>query len=155
MSSLPTMTPHALEEWTAHPVWSWLGIVVTDVTDGGATLAIDVQPHHRGGGGTSAVNGAVISALVDAAAGAAVASRNWPPHHVTIDLSVSYLQPMAGNRIEAVARIVSGGRRIVFVDVEVRREDGQVAALGRASLRLFNRPLLDPEDRAAAALEED
>lgn len=153
MSSLPTLTPQALGEWTAHPFWTWIGIEVTSVTDGGATLSIDVQPHHRGGGGTSAVNGGVISALVDAAAGAAAATRNWPPHQVTIDLGVSYLEPAVGDRIEATARVVSGGRQIIFIEVEVRGEGGRVAALGHASMRLFSRPLINPEHRAVAAQE--
>lgn len=155
MSSLPTPTPQALESWTAHPFWLWMGITVTDVTDGGATLSIDVQPHHRGGGGTSAVNGGAISALVDAAAGAAVATRNWPPHQVTIDLGVTYLEPVVGDRISATARVISGGRRIIFVEVEVRGEDGRIAALGRATLRLFSRPLIDPERRVSASVEEE
>lgn len=155
MSSLPTLTPQALGDWTAHPFWSWIGITVTDVTDGGATLSIDVQPHHRGGGGTSSVNGGVISALVDAAAGAAAATRNWPPHQVTIELGVTYLEPTVGDRIEATARVISGGRQIIFVEVEVRGEDGRIAALGRASMRLFSRPLIDPEHRATAALEKE
>ncbi|GAA4374506.1 hypothetical protein GCM10023152_17380 [Agromyces bauzanensis] len=62
---------------------------------------------------------------------------------------------MVGDRIEAVARVVSGGRQIVFVEVEVRGEDGRVAALGHASMRLFTQPLLDPEQRAIAVLEKD
>ncbi len=154
MSALPTLTPEALKSWTAHPFWSWMGIRVIDVTDGGATLAIDVQPHHRGGGGTSAVNGGVISALVDAAAGAAVATRNWPPHLVTIDLGVSYLEPAVGDRIEAEAKVLAGGRQFTFIEVEVRSENGRVAARGRASMRLFTRTLVDPEHRAVTVGDE-
>lgn len=141
-------TRETLDAWATDPFWQWMGLHIESVGDSRATVCLDVQPHHRGGGGTTAVNGGVVAYLCDAALGAAVAGLRWPPRMVTVSLHVTYLAPTVGQRISAEAVVTSAGRSLVFADITIRNEDGSTSAQGRATARVFTKPLTDPDVRA-------
>jgi acyl-coenzyme A thioesterase PaaI-like protein len=67
---------------------------------------------------------------------------------VTVSLHVTYLAPTTGQRISAEAVITSAGRSLVFADITIRNEDGSTSAQGRATARVFTKPLTDPDVRA-------
>lgn len=141
-------TREALDAWGTDPFWQWMGLRIDSIGDNRAVVSLDVQPHHRGGGGTAAVNGGVIAYLCDAALGAVVAGLRWPPQMVTVSLHVSYLAPTVGERISAEGVITSAGRSLVFADITIRSEDGGTSAQGRATARLFTKQLVDPNVQA-------
>lgn len=92
-------------------------------------LVIDpVEEFHRGGLGTSAVNGAVIASLCDAAVGMVGHVHAQGRRGGTAQLNVSFLRPVMGNRVTAVGRLTRGGANLIFVAVEVEDEDGVVCA---------------------------
>lgn len=87
-----------------------------------------LEPYHRGGMGTEAVNGAVIAALCDAAVGFAGTLRTLGRRAGTAQLSIQYLRPVHGGSVEAVGRVVRAGPNLVFATAEVRDEDGVLCA---------------------------
>lgn len=145
---MSALTRETLDTWATDSFWQWMGLRIGSAGADGATVCLDVQPHHRGGGGTNAVNGGVVAYLCDAALGAAVAGLQWPPRMVTVSLNVTYLSPTVGQRITAEAVITSAGRTLVFADITVRNEDGSTSAQGRATARIFTKQLTDPDVRA-------
>lgn len=115
------------ERWNALPAMRHLGARVDFEDPSAVRVVIDrVEPHHRGGVGTDAVNGAVIAALCDAAVGL-VGHLQAPARRVgTAQLGVQFLTPLHGNRVVAVGRLVRAGRSLVFAHVEVEDEAGRV-----------------------------
>jgi uncharacterized protein (TIGR00369 family) len=117
------------ERWNTIPAMRHLG-AHADLDDPEAVrIVIDrVEPHHRGGVGTDAVNGAVIAALCDAAVGL-VGHFQAPRSRVgTAQLGVQFLTPLHGDRVVAVGRLVRAGRNLVFARVEVEDGAGRVCA---------------------------
>src|SRR5512139_3347403 len=88
-----------------------------------------LEPYHRGGMGTDAVNGAVIAALCDAAVGFAGTLRTFGRRAGTAQLSIQFVRPVLGESVEATGRVVRAGPNLVFASAEVR--DGQGALCAR------------------------
>lgn len=87
-----------------------------------------VRDFHRGGLGTSAVNGAVIAGLCDAAVGMVGHVHSRGRWGGTAQLNVMFLRPVVGNRVTAVGRLARAGANLIFVAVEVEDEHGVVCA---------------------------
>ena len=87
-----------------------------------------LEPYHRGGMGTEAVNGAVIAALCDAAVGFAGTLRTLGKRAGTAQLSIQFLRPVHGASVTAVGRVVRAGPNLVFAAAEVVDEHGVVCA---------------------------
>ncbi|HXE58000.1 MAG TPA: PaaI family thioesterase [Gemmatimonadales bacterium] len=127
---LPEAERQALSvKWSNHPAMRHMG-ARADFTDPDAVrLVIDpVQPHHRGGLGTEAVNGAVIAGLLDVAVGAVGHFQAIGQRAGTAQLSIQFLRPVLGNRVTAVARLVRAGQTLVFATAHVEDEQGKVCA---------------------------
>jgi len=87
-----------------------------------------IQPFHRGGMGTDAVNGAVISALFDLAIGL-VGVVNADFHRSgTVQLNINFLKPIKGNKISVISRLVKQGKSLVFAYAEALDENNEVCA---------------------------
>ena len=96
----------------------------------GATLHLDddrlvsvvlpeVEQHHRGGMGTSAVNGAVIAGLFDCALGVAGVLQLPGKRTGTVELSIKLLRPVLGERVEIFGAAIKRSRQIVFTESEL------------------------------------
>ena len=80
-----------------------------------------------------AVFGGFLAALVDEMAGtAALTVLEEGQTFGTVDLRVSPLKPVRAGRVAIEARVVSTGRSAIHVEVEIRREDGEIATKGWA-----------------------
>ena len=96
----------------------------------GATLSLDddrlirvvlgaVEQHHRGGMGTRAVNGAVISGLFDCALGVAGVLQLPGKRTGTVELSIKLLRPVLGERVEIFGAAIKRSSQIVFTESEL------------------------------------
>lgn len=110
------------------------------VADGEAEVELGVEDHHRGGGGTEAVNGGIVAYLFDAAMGLAARST-WDEGvrgQVTVTMTVQYLTMLrAERRVRTVGRVVHRGGTTVFTEARAYDETGTVAARATGVYRLF------------------
>lgn len=111
--------------------------------DGRSIVAIDpILPHHRGGGGSEAVNGAIIAYLFDCGMGAACDSL-WlgvpiENHRTsTMDMAISYVRPVYGEVCHCESFVVGGGRNVVYTRGEVKDAEGTVCAHALGSYRIW------------------
>jgi uncharacterized protein (TIGR00369 family) len=88
----------------------------------------EVRAEHRGGLGTSAVNGGVLSALFDLVTGCTALLVDPRRRSATVQLSMSFERPVFGNAVRAEARITSLGRRTLFASACILDEKGQPCA---------------------------
>jgi uncharacterized protein (TIGR00369 family) len=104
-----------------------LGIELDDVSDGTATLGLNIRKELTQNHGV--VHGGAIASLIDTATAFAIISLLAPKEKVTtVDLTISYLRPLRNGRITAVAKVVRAGRRLFVVSAEVTGNDGKLAA---------------------------
>ena len=116
--------------WNTQPAVQHLGARVEFPSATVCRVILDpVEPFHRGGLGTEAVNGTVIAALCDAAVGL-VGHLQHPSRRVgTAQLSIQFLRPLLGDRVVAVGRTMRKGANLIFARCEVEDEKGEVCAV--------------------------
>ena len=109
------------------PYAKLLGLELDDIGSGTATLALNVR--HDLTQNMGLVHGGVIASLIDSATAFAILSLLAPTERVTtVDLTISYLRPVATGRLSAVAKVVRAGRRLFVVSAEVFDEEGRLAS---------------------------
>lgn len=104
---------------------------------GHIVMGVKLEDRHMNPGGR--LHGAIIAALIDEAAGRAVASargvdlRQHP--HATIEMNISFLSSGSpGDEIICDAKALRVGRSFSFADAEVsQRSTGKLIAKGRAT----------------------
>lgn len=122
-------TQKAAGLWNNHFAVKALGLRL-DFSDNTCIRAyIDqVQPLHRGGLGTQAVNGAILSALCDLGIGL-VGIVNSNKHRVgTVQLNISFLKPLNGNKVLMEAKLIKRGKNLIFARVELFDEKDNLCA---------------------------
>jgi uncharacterized protein (TIGR00369 family) len=125
----PTERAALAEAWNAHPGLRHMG-ARTDFSDPNVVRVTisPLQPHHRGGLGTQAVNGAVIAGLCDVAVGIVGHFQSRDRRVGTAQISVQFLRPVLGESVTAVARLVKAGTNLVFSSAEIVDDKGTVCA---------------------------
>ena len=112
-----------------HPGMSWMGARVDLGTEGLVRCVVDpIRPHHRGGLGTDAVNGAVIAGIFDLVIGLSGYVHTRGRRAGVAQLSVQFLRPVMGDRFETVARAVRAGTNLIFSTAELVDERGVICA---------------------------
>ncbi len=118
----------------------WLGLEVTGVRPGGATVRLTVRDEMLNGFGVC--HGGVTFSLADSAL--AFASNTHGRVTMSVDNAISYPAPVhVGDVLTAEAREEGGGARVAFYRVVVRRHDGDTVAIFRGTVYRTSRPLLD------------
>lgn len=109
-----------------------------------ARVVVDpIREEQRGGLGTDAVNGGVLAAMFDLAIGITPALLDPTRRNATMQLSMSFLSPVRGNRFHVEARIDRAGRETVFASAKLFDETGQVCATCQGLVKLSQRPWND------------
>ena len=94
-----------------------------------------VEDHHRGGMGTSAVNGAVIAGLFDCALGVAGVMQFPNQRTGTVELSIKLLRPVVGDTLDFYAAAIKASKTIAFAEAELFSA-GRVCALATGMVAL-------------------
>jgi acyl-coenzyme A thioesterase PaaI-like protein len=117
------------KEWNKHPGMEHLGVRVDLSQQGEVRVDIDpIQPFHRGGLGTDAVNGAIISGVFDLVSGLAGYLHTLGKKAGVAQLSIQFLRPVLGDRFHVVGRPNRVGRNLVFTSAELLDDHGVVCA---------------------------
>jgi uncharacterized protein (TIGR00369 family) len=120
-----------IEEWNEELFFKWAGIEIMEVAEGYAKMCINIEPHHRGGGGTKAINGGIVAYLFDGLLGLCTATQ-WDENTIgmaTISLNVNYVGMLHAEKIVVgEAKVIKRGRGTVFLEANVKDDTGNLAA---------------------------
>ena len=115
--------------WNASPPMQRLGARLDfDRVDRVRAVLDPVEPFHRGGMGTDAVNGVVLAGLFDLAIGTVGWLTRPDTRSATVSLAMTFLRPTRGNRVTVEARLLKAGTNLTFAAAEILDESGQVTA---------------------------
>ncbi|MNK87940.1 hypothetical protein D3C87_1078890 [compost metagenome] len=113
-----------------------MGIQLIKWEEGVAEFQMPIQDWHMNRQG--ALQGGVVSTLIDAACG--YAGLYSPPgepevHGVTITLNVNFVSGVSSGVLHVKAKKIGGGRKIFFAEAQVFTEAGVLIASGQASFK--------------------
>lgn len=121
-------------------VWTWLGLEVVEAANGRAVVSLAVREHYLQAYGH--VHGGLITTLLDAAMGAALASATpVSSTNVTTNLAVHYLAPAPGRFVgcllTAEGTVLRAGKHVAVISAVARDPDGTLlaTATGQFSIR--------------------
>lgn len=129
---------YALAEQT---FWGYLRCEIKKIKRGKVTLVLTLQPHHLNLQGI--VHGGVISSLLDNTMGIAVITERFHEQIVTTNSNVHFVSSLQGGVLYSTAKVLHQSRKIITVSGEVRREDGQLSAIGSGSFKDLQSDLQD------------
>jgi acyl-CoA thioesterase len=120
-----------------NPFFRLMGIDVVEIGDGRAILTMEVRPDMLNGAGW--MQGGIFTSLADEAMALALYTRIGPGEQIaTISESTSYLRGEREGLITGIGWVVRKGRRVAFLEGEVRKgnQTGEVLACTSASFLL-------------------
>lgn len=126
-------------EWNAKGFMRWAGIRLVHAAEGRSRVELTVVEEHRGGVGTSAINGALLAYLHDVAQGLAIRScfRSDIASLATINLNIEYQRALFVERVvRAEGCAVRVGRGIAFAESEVRDDHAELCSRAIGSFHL-------------------
>jgi len=135
----PILAPVTPDLPPSFPLADFLGLALETTPDGEARGRIQVGPHHLNPNGF--VHGAVLFALVDTVMGHATVAA-LPPGEgcTTVDLHIRFHRPVTAGPVEATARIVHRGRRLLTLTGEIRDGEGRLLASATAGFFTIDLP---------------
>jgi uncharacterized protein (TIGR00369 family) len=117
----------ALHESAFH---RFLGLRLARAERGQVEVALPFRDEFLASSDDPYIHGGVIAALIDTAGCFAVIAGVG--HDVpTLDLRVDYFRPAGREDLQALGRMIKGGRTFAVADVEVYGTDRRVIAVGR------------------------
>lgn len=117
------------ETWNGSPPMRQLGARLEfNRVDRVRAVLDPVQPFHRGGMGTEAVNGAVLAGLFDLAIGTVGWLTRPETRSATVSLSMMFFRPTLGDRISVEGRLLRSGMNLIFAAAEIFDGKGEVTA---------------------------
>lgn len=115
------------EAFSQVPYARLLGMEFVGASRGEATFALEMREELTRMGGIA--HGGVLASLLDSAAAFAVHTLLAPGERtVTVDLTVHFLRPVGEGRVEARARVLRAGRRVVIISAEATDSSGLLVA---------------------------
>jgi uncharacterized protein (TIGR00369 family) len=138
---MSTPTPSGadiIRQWLrTSPFVGYLSIELVALEPGTATLRLPYDKTVTTIG--SVVHGGAIATLIDTAGAAAAWSDAEVPANIrgtTVSLAISYLAAAEDEDIQAVARVLSRGRSLVYLDIEATTASGKAVARGLATYKI-------------------
>ncbi len=128
------------DKWNAAPFFQWSGGQLTELRKGYAKGVLEVQPHHRGGGGTHAINGGIMAYLFDGlvSAAARTTAREGYKAMSTLSLNIQYLQLLeAEKEVWGEAEVIKSGKSTAFVEARLFNDAGEPCSTCSGIVRLF------------------
>ena len=139
--SRPTPSPESLQRYAdgfnKSLTLRYFGAVVDFPSPTRIRVTLPIRPEHRGGKGSSAVNGGVIAAMVDLTIGSSAALVDPTRKSATMQLSMSFERGLLGGaRPRSAFAVPAGLGRVVRVDDRraARRGASVAGDLDRARL---------------------
>jgi acyl-CoA thioesterase len=112
-----------------------IGLDVYQRADGMSRARITIGDEHMNPHGV--VHGAVIYALADTGMGAALYTRlDEAESCATIEIKIAYIASAREGELECETRLISKGRRVAFLESEVRSE-GKLVAKAMGTFAVF------------------
>jgi uncharacterized protein (TIGR00369 family) len=109
------------------PFAKFLGIQLESIEPGQATMTLQIREELKQNAGV--VHGGVVASLIDSATAFAILPLLKDDERTTtVDLTISYLRPLASGIVSATARVVREGGRIVVVSANLFDDTGSLAA---------------------------
>ncbi len=132
------LTPEELalltETFRRVPYVRLLGLEFVAASRGEAAFALEAREELTRMGGI--LHGGAVVSLMDTAAACAVHTLLEPGGRtVTVDLTTHFLRPANSGRVEARARVLRRGRRVIILGVEA--SDGDGALIATATMTYF------------------
>ncbi|MCF2905329.1 PaaI family thioesterase [Octadecabacter sp. CECT 8868] len=123
--SIERKTKIAAQFIGAIPYSQILGMTLTEIGEGRATITMPYDERFVGDPETGVIAGGAVSALMDSCAGAAVMVHDSQPiGTATLDLRIDYMRPAKpGDMITAVAECYHMTRSVAFVRVTATDAD--------------------------------
>ena len=137
--SIPTPSgADIIRQWLrTSPFVGYLSIELVALAPGMATLRLPYDKTVTTIG--SVVHGGAIATLIDTAGAAAAWSDAEIPANIrgtTVSLAIAYLAAAEDEDIQAVARVLSRGRSLVYLDIEATTASGKAVAKGLATYKI-------------------
>ncbi|MFN8671921.1 MAG: PaaI family thioesterase [Candidatus Sericytochromatia bacterium] len=115
--------------WNNHISLKAMGVRLDLSDDLALKCFIDkVNDFHRGGMGTEAVNGAVLSALFDLTIGLVGYINSNNKRTGTVQMNINFLRPLKGNKVIAEGKLIKKGKSLIFARAEVFDENNELCA---------------------------
>jgi len=124
-----------------------LGFELVEREDGRAVMQVRVEERHCNTMG--AAHGGLMTSLIDAVSGAAVARQPSIDGKAvsTVSVNVTFVGPsLLGDRVTVTAQRKGRGKRLLTCHVEAVNQEGEIVAIGVVTLRVrsgdgkFERP---------------
>lgn len=109
------------------PFYQLIGMEVTALAPGKATISMPVSRKHHNLGGI--VHGGAITSVADAAAGVALATLLTPgvERPITVEIKVNFCAPVINGVLRANGSVLQKGSRIAVCEAEVLEGDRLIA----------------------------
>jgi len=99
-----------------------------------------VLPFHRGGMGTDAINGGMLAALFDFVIGTTPALVDPTRRSATMQLNITFEQPVKGDWFIAEGRIDRAGASTIFASAVVKDSSGAICSRCSGMAKLGRQP---------------
>lgn len=132
-----------IQERQSSPFVELIGGQVEEFSEGLVRLSLELREHHTNPNGV--MHGGVVTTLMDEALGGVIASvrgleEMFAAPHATIEMNASFLAgARPGDRVIVEGRVLRVGKRVAFGEAEMRRDDGELLALGRMAFVISDR----------------
>ena len=124
------------EEYGDFPLRRFLGMDVEVVEPGNAVARLVVGEALLNPNG--AVHGGVIFTMVDTAMGkATMTSLEDGQLCASIEIQIRFLRPVRDGQLEANAKVIRRGRRVIHLEARVHNAEGDLAATGTGTFAVL------------------
>jgi uncharacterized protein (TIGR00369 family) len=131
--------------WNQAEVLRHLGLRISFHPERVVVELPEVRDEHRGGLGTSAVNGLVLAGMFDLAVGSTVVLVDTHRRSATVQLSMSFERAVFGGSARCEAVVDRAGQRTLFASARILDEQGQVCARCQGVVAISRQTLEGPQ----------